>query len=85
MATNLCQYCGELEIAGAWFGSCANCVFNCGKCHKLTPYEQGYAGSDLCDTCFSWADLRAQITLAIKELEILTDSSLASQTEKRTS
>ena len=69
MATNICQYCGELEIAGDWFGSCVNCVFSCGSCHKLTPYEQGYAGSDLCDTCFSYQDLKFQFGQALHSLE----------------
>lgn len=48
----ICTYCGEARIAEQYMYSCEDCVFVCGTCKGLTPYELGGEGPD-CDEC--WA------------------------------
>jgi hypothetical protein len=67
--SKLCQYCGNNPVASDSSSCCSSCVFSCGKCHKLTRYEFGYAGSDLCDMCFSFSELKLQFGQAIRNLE----------------
>ena len=61
MVSNVCDYCDKLTGVS----ECLECVFTCGRCHKLTPYANGYAGSDLCDNCFTDTDLKLQIGQAL--------------------
>lgn len=46
-----CAYCGVRPVSPWYTWTCAQCVFKCGDCNELTPYEEGMAQDDLCDGC----------------------------------
>jgi hypothetical protein len=51
MSEGVCKYCWEQPIDTQYGYTCEDCVFTCGFCKQVTPYERGVSWDTLCDDC----------------------------------